>query len=412
MHNFSRERARAIMQETKKSICIISFSPIDCDARVLRQVEYLSRDFNVTVIAHGTPPPSWEGSESIKWSSPTGAAAKDEINRGLAARVAKRSLLLTGKLLRSRYDEWYWRHAEFRAALALAIESGCAAFHANDWNALPVAAEAARRLSARLVFDAHEYAPLEFENRALWRLAYSPMITHMLRKYAPRADVSMTVAPAIADRYRQEFSIEPLVILNAPDSVSLPDKGKKDFSRVRLIHHGVANPDRRPQEMIKTVALCDERYSLHLMLICNDPAYLQHLKKMADELAPGRVSFHDPVAPVEIVRRISAYDMGFAFIAPTNYNYFVCLPNKFFDFIAAGLPVCVGPSPSMAEIVRSRGFGCVAPSFEPRVVASVLNGLSGEQLSAMTEAARAASKEITAEREMGKLVEIYKRLLS
>jgi glycosyltransferase involved in cell wall biosynthesis len=103
--------------------------------------------------------------------------------------------------------------------------------------------------------------------------------------------------------------------------------------------------------------------------------------------------------------------MGFCFVAPTNYNNVICLPNKFFDFIAAGLPVCIGPSPSMAEIARSYGFGCVAPSFEPKDIAAALNRLDAAQLLEMRAAARRAAAEINAEREMGKLLEIYERLL-
>ncbi len=297
-----------------------------------------------------------------------------------------------------------------RDALAKAVASGCDAFHANDWNALPVAAEAARRLGARLVFDAHEYAPLEFENRALWRLLYAPVITHLLRVYATRADASMTVASAIAERYRREFGFEPEVILNAPDAVPLPDRAGGGSGEVRLIHHGAAIPDRRLEEMIKAVALCDGRFSLHLMLT-GDAAYVNALKRTADALAPGRVSFHEPVAPADVVRRVAEYDVGFCFIAPTNYNYLVCLPNKFFDFIAAGLPVCIGPSPSMAEVVRARGFGVVAASFEPRDLAAALNGLSRERLSEMARAARAAAGEVNAEREMGRMLEIYRRVL-
>ena len=219
------------------------------------------------------------------------------------------------------------------------------------------------------------------------------------------------MASAIAERYGREFGFHPSVILNAPDGVPLPDRTEADFSEVRLIHHGAAIPDRRLEEMIKTLALCDRRFSLHLMLTGKDLDYISRLKKTAEELAPGRVVFQDPVSTEEVVRRISEYDVGFCFIAPTNYNYLVCLPNKFFDFIAAGLPVCIGPSPSMAEVVRGRGFGVVAASFEPRDLAAALNGLSRERLSEMARAARAAAREVNAEREMGRMLEIYRRVL-
>jgi glycosyltransferase involved in cell wall biosynthesis len=219
------------------------------------------------------------------------------------------------------------------------------------------------------------------------------------------------VAPVIAERYQQEFGMSPVVILNAPSGTDLIDMPEKDFNDVKLIHHGVALPDRRLEEMIKTIVLCDKRYSLHFMLAGNNPDYVQSLKKMAGELAPGRVSFHLPVAPEDIVTRLSAFHMGFCFIAPTNYNYLVCLPNKFFDFIAAGLPVCIGPSPSMLKIVESYKLGCAARSFEPGDIADALNRLTSEQFVEMSRGARAAARELNADHEMGKLVKVYEQLL-
>jgi hypothetical protein len=35
--------------------------------------------------------------------------------------------------------------------------------HANDWNALPVAASATQGAKARILFDAHEYTPAQFD---------------------------------------------------------------------------------------------------------------------------------------------------------------------------------------------------------------------------------------------------------
>jgi glycosyltransferase involved in cell wall biosynthesis len=399
------------MPQTKKSICIISFSQIDGDARVLRQIEHLSPHYKVVVIGYGDAELPGRNSDATLWLPV--AAVGIAGDGGLRGKLKKRALLLSGKLHPNSYDRWYWQHPLFNDALAKAVESGADAIHANDWNALPVAVEAARTLGgACVVFDAHEYAPLEFANRRTWRWAYSSMIKYMLRRYAKDVDVSITVAPLIAERYRQEFGLNPVVILNAPSArEQSPIKETKDDS-VRLIHHGAAIPDRRLEVMIAALARCHRRYTLHFMLTGANTDYAVRLKKLSDELAPGRVFFHNPVAPMDVVRRLVEFDMGFCYIAPTNYNYLVSLPNKFFDFIAAGLPVCTGPSPSMAEIVNSYKLGCVASSFEPEDLASALNSLSAGNIAAMRAGARAAAKEINAEHEMAKLVELYERLLS
>ena len=164
--------------------------------------------------------------------------------------------------------------------------------------------------------------------------------------------------------------------------------------------------------MIRALAQSHARFTLNFMLVGLTPDYQNELKALADEVAPGRVEFHEAVAPEHVVARVAEFDMGFYSLPPRNFVYEVALPNKFFDFIAAGLPVCVGPSPSMAEIVREYELGIVAASFEPEDLAVALNSLTPESFARMREGARRAAREINAEREMGRLVEVYERLLA
>jgi hypothetical protein len=284
-------------------------------------------------------------------------------------------------------------------------------YYANDWEALPVAARAAQWHQARLIVDLHEYAPLELENIWHWRLIQGPLVTYFLQRYGPLADASLTVAPAIADRYRQEFALDPLTILNVPEPVPLPAK-VRPTNEIRLVHHGNASRERCLERMIETVAVCDRRYSLHFMLINSDPDYLAQLKGLAERLAPGRVTFHQAVPPQEIVARIAQYDIGFYLLEPNSFNNRVALPNKFFDFIVAGLAVCIGPSSSMADFVCRYGLGWTSPSFAPEAVAQLLNQLTTEEIVARQQKAAEAARQFNADREMQKLLDLHRCLLA
>jgi UDP:flavonoid glycosyltransferase YjiC (YdhE family) len=66
----------------------------------------------------------------------------------------------------------------------------------------------------------------------------------------------------------------------------------------------------------------------------------------------------------------------------------------------------------MAELVRQYGCGCVAPSFRPRNVADTLNHLSADQLASMRRASREAAQQFNASREMGQVIELYRRLFT
>lgn len=418
----------------KISICIISFSPIYRDARVLRQIKYLSYHYNINVIGYGPVHQDFVTRDDINWFS---IDSKNGQNNDLkqnkiiflknkpssnkifkAVRFINRqiktlrsfSLLFLGRLHPLFYELWYWKSKYRSKTLQYAIESKCNAFHANDWNSLPLAAKAAKVLNAKLIFDAHEYAPLELENRWYWKPLFQPMITYFLKKYSNKINASITVSPAISQRYREEFGLNPQVILNVPERVFFTKK-YSNTNEIRLVHHGGAIRDRKLENLIKTLAFCDNKFSLHFILINNDLAYIKSLMNLSEKIAPNKIKFYEPVSPEKIVERISEYDVGFYLLEPNSFNNIAALPNKFFDFIAAGLAICIGPSPSMAEFVRKYGIGCVAPSFEPKIVAETLNQLTMEDILKMKDASRKAAKYLNAETEMKKLVELYHNLL-
>ena len=102
--------------------------------------------------------------------------------------------------------------------------------------------------------------------------------------------------------------------------------------------------------------------------------------------------------------------MGLYVLPPLNFNYSAASPNKFFDFVAAGLAVCIGPSPEMARLVRQFDFGVVAYSFDPRDMATLLNELNPAEIDRMKHNALTASDHLNADVEMAKLLEIYGQL--
>jgi glycosyltransferase involved in cell wall biosynthesis len=164
--------------------------------------------------------------------------------------------------------------------------------------------------------------------------------------------------------------------------------------------------------MIRMMALCDSRYELHFVLTNFASSYVGKLKQLADNIVPGRVFFHSPLPSMQIVNGISKYDVGFYSLTPTNYNNLIALPNKLFEFIAAGLAVCIGPSPSMAEIVNQYGCGIVSPSFKPEDLAAILNNTSSSDWDKMKRSSIIATKELNGDKEMRILLEIYESLFS
>jgi glycosyltransferase involved in cell wall biosynthesis len=289
-------------------------------------------------------------------------------------------------------------------AFRIADELHCDAYHANNWDALPFGAVAAKHNDSKLVLDIHE-------SYDAWYWGWiAPITKYIFRKYSKQIDSSTTPGEGYAEKHR-EFGLDPIIVLNAPSKINYNKKQKKtEQFRIRLVHHGPAIPARTSDLMIKAIALSDSRYELSLMLTNPENKYVRYLKNLAFRIARGRVSFPPPVPPFDIVHEIAQYDVGFYPLPPKNYNQSIALPNKLFEFMSAGLAICIGPSPSMTEIVREYHCGVVAPSFDPDDIAKVLNNTSAEQWNEMRKASLRAAKVLNAEKEMGKVLEIYRKL--
>jgi hypothetical protein len=183
-------------------VFVVAFSAIAGDARVRRQVEYLSERFDLVVAGYGS---AIETPRPVRW-------IELPARRTAAARGAAAAALAAGRLVPPLADRWFATQPGFALALAAARAERCDVYLANDWTTLPVAGAGAEAHGGQLVFDAHEYAPLEWEGRAAWRLLHAPLVRRTLRRYAPRCAGSVTVSPPIAERYEREYGLRAVLV--------------------------------------------------------------------------------------------------------------------------------------------------------------------------------------------------------
>jgi len=385
----------------KKSICIISFSNIGKDIRVQREIGMARMHFRVTVLGYG----AWEPCDKVRY-----------IQIQKTPRTKKYLLLYACKLILGRifpkfYDAAYWCKKEYKVALALLKEGDFDLVHANDWDSLPLAVEAAQNANFRLLFDAHEFSPEQEADTLFGKIFIKPYRNYLFNQYLKRADKVITVSVGIQELYFQHFGIKSDLIINASFYkqfyFSLTDEKK-----ISIIHHGNAVRSRCIEEMIRMISFTDERFTLYLMLVeRHDKKYVRFLKRFAQKRAPGRVVFIPSVDEVKVLDAINAFDIGLPFLKASQKNIFNALPNKFFQYIMAGLAIIVPPLPAMAELINREEIGCVAQSEEPKIVANMLNKLESERIDAYKRNSLGLAKRMNAEIEMDKLLTMYKELL-
>lgn len=343
-------------------VLVLSLSDIRRDPRVFRQIELLRG--RQPVVAAGTGDLRIDGVRSHTISIQ---------GRNMPGRAHALWCLKSG-----RFDAFYWSQGHVVRAFAELGQERYAFIVANDIHTLPLALRLAR--GAPVLADLHEYSPRELEDRWFWRFLFAEYCDYLCRRYLPEAAIVTTVGEGIAQEYSRQYGVRPSVITNAPRFHNLPVRKTKP-SQIRVIHHGVAAPSRRIENMIDLANLLDRRYTVDFILVPGQTRYIrQLLRRGADN---PRIRFLPPVELQQIVPFSANYDVGLFLLEPTNFNYLHALPNKFFEFLQARLAVAIGPSPEMARIVSQFGCGIVAESFDPAALAELLNRVDADTLDAM-----------------------------
>lgn len=270
---------------------------------------------------------------------------------------------------------------------------------------LPLATK--HRNDARIIFDAREYYPLQNEERFLWRKLEQPDRIRLCRTYLQKCDYVITVSPGLAKRYDAEFGTKCIVLRSVPFYKERPVRPTK-IDKIKIVHHGIANPNRKLEQMIDVVKRLDDRFSFD-MYLAGSQSYIDSLKIHAESISAVRIL--DPVPYHDLDAMLaSGYDIGFFYNDPTTFNLRHSLPNKLFEFIQARLAVAIGPSPDMSEIVSEFGCGVIASEFSVELMAESLNRLTSDDIDTMKKNADAAARILNYELESLRFLEILKKI--
>jgi glycosyltransferase involved in cell wall biosynthesis len=98
------------------------------------------------------------------------------------------------------------------------------------------------------------------------------------------------------------------------------------------------------------------REDIKLVLIGNGKLK-QALKARAVNEKLDNVVFHDPLNKTRLASLMAGSDLGLQVLANVPAFYYGTSPNKFFDYIAAGLPVLNNYPGWLADMIREHSCG-------------------------------------------------------
>jgi glycosyltransferase involved in cell wall biosynthesis len=279
--------------------------------------------------------------------------------------------------------------------------------HCNDYNTMWVGVAAKLLWGAAVVYDSHELWPDRngrSEPRA-WLLACEALFVRM-------ADQVLTTSPAhaeaIAARYRRPA---PIVVRNVSDR-SVDGERPSELPRNSIVYAGAVTTGRGLEQAIEALPNAAgvglevlgpgrEQFRRGLLALAESAGVADRF-----ELAPA-------VPPAELIPRIAGAAAGLALIQPICRSYELSLPNKLFDYLAAGLPVLASDLPEIGRFVADSGLGLVVPPTDTDAIAAAMLELTDPVRSrTFRRAVTEARAELSWERERARLVDVHRAALA
>jgi glycosyltransferase involved in cell wall biosynthesis len=254
--------------------------------------------------------------------------------------------------------------------------------HAHDSNALLPVGLAARRLDRPFVYDAHElwlHRPRRGHAR-VYHEASRAYYAAMQRWLVPRAAAIITVSEPIVRHLervyrRSDVALVPNypVLRERPTPAALRELVGSSLppDAPIVLHLGGIMASRGLEQLVSALPFVPEA---HLVLLGGGEASSLHAIA-ARAGAGGRLHVVPPVAPALVEEHAAAADVGVVTTQPIGLNNRYSLPNKLFQYMAAGIPVIATDFPQITDIVVGSGAGLVTDTRSPELIARALSTL-------------------------------------
>ncbi|MEO9146261.1 MAG: glycosyltransferase [Ginsengibacter sp.] len=244
----------------------------------------------------------------------------------------------------------------------------------NDLDTLLPNFLVSRMRGCKLVYDSHEYF-----TESVYKLS-SRKVWEMVEKWIfPGLRNVITVNDSIKKVYEKKYRVPVTVIRNVPykymgddiTTTSLFPAGKK----ILLIQGMGINENRGAEEAVLMMPYLPDNFNLYFI---GSGTVLPRLKQMVNDLKlESNIIFIDAMPYLQMMDYTRQSFLGLIFekIDTTDEHLF-SLPNKFFDYIHAGIPVLSSRAVEIQSIILQYGIGDLIDNFDPKEIAQKIIDIS------------------------------------
>ena len=251
-------------------------------------------------------------------------------------------------------------------------------YHSHDLNTLRLGAKISKIHGKKLVYDSHELYLDRNRKRKAGPIKRA-IIKRIERRLIRRCDKVITVNRSIADILSKRYGVEDVeVVMNTPPIQFFPPinnecnlrkiLGIEDERKV-AIYVGSIQSGRGIEKLLESLRFID---NVHLVLMgYGNNEILEKLDVLARSFGvTERFSVFGPVPSELVPLYTSSADVGVAPILNSCLSYYLCSPNKVFEYMHAGIPVVASNFPEMSRVVIEEEIGSVFDPEDPEDIAN------------------------------------------
>ena len=282
--------------------------------------------------------------------------------------------------------------------------------HANDLDTLLPMWLLSKVKKVPLVYDSHEFflGVPEIQNKKMVKFIWK-LIERII---FPRLKHVFTVNESIAKLYQNAYNVNVKVLRNVPEQTKIDlIKTKSNLNLpsqkpVVILQGSGINVDRGAEELLEAIALQDQFF---LCVIGKGDVFEKLRERALRQDLSKKTMFIDAIPYEEMMQYTMLSDIGVSLDKPNNLNYEFSLPNKFFDYIKAGIPVVSSHLIEIRKLVEQFNCGAMTTSHDPHDILDALQ-YAFKNKSSFKKGILQAKEELVWEKEVINLINCYQAI--
>jgi glycosyltransferase involved in cell wall biosynthesis len=300
-----------------------------------------------------------------------------------------------------------------------ALEHQFDVVHVHDFPLLRAAARIAQSRQVPLVYDSHEFYPVQ----SCFTKKQQRKFLAIERANIRRCQHVITVNPYIAQMMARVHGVrEPTVILNASplsgqvrhdEPSSARGAARQQYGlppdAFIFVYQGWISAERNLESMIQAMT---KTSAPAVLVIIGYGEHVHKLRDLAQTLGVSdRVVFYGRVESEQLPDITNLCDVGIIPYAAVDEMHRYCSPNKLFEFISAQIPIISSDLPYLRDVVGEYNIGWLCNTSSPDALAHAMNtALATNAGESMQDNLRKASAIFNWSIEEQKLLGIYSQL--